>query len=97
MNAECFVDTNVLLYAVSSHPSEAAKAERARRLLAEEDFGLSTQVLQEFFVNATRKMATPLSDEQAAEFVDIVSVAPIVAVDLGLVLEAIAHKKQHGL
>ena len=49
-----FVDTNVLLYAVSRAPGEAAKAETARRLLDATDLALSVQVLQEFYVQATR-------------------------------------------
>lgn len=95
MSVECFVDTNVLLYAVSSHPAEVDKARRARRILSQQDFGLSTQVLQEFFVNATQKIARPLSEEQALELIDIVSSsAPVLAVDVDLVVEAIAHKKR---
>lgn len=49
-----FVDTNVLLYSVSTARDEAAKAEVARRILEAEDLGLSVQVLQEFHVQATR-------------------------------------------
>jgi predicted nucleic acid-binding protein len=36
-----FVDTNVLLYAVSTVPGEAAKARVARGLLEAEDLALS--------------------------------------------------------
>lgn len=49
-----FVDTNVLLYAVSRAPAEAAKARVARAVLESTDLGLSVQVLQEFYVQATR-------------------------------------------
>lgn len=49
-----FVDTNVLLYAVSTAADEAAKAATARALLDAEDLALSVQVLQEFHVQATR-------------------------------------------
>lgn len=97
MTAEVFVDTNVVLYAISGDPTEAAKASRARGVLANEDFGLSAQVLQEFFVNATRKIAVPLTDEQAFEFIEILAQAPVVPVDLGLVIEAVAYKKRLGL
>ena len=50
-----FVDTNVLLYAISSDPEEAPKAERAVALLHRTDLALSVQVLQEFYVQATRR------------------------------------------
>ena len=49
-----FVDTNVLLYAISRDPDEASKARRANEVLAAGDVGLSIQVLQEFYVQATR-------------------------------------------
>lgn len=49
-----FIDTNVLLYSVSRAPAEAAKRERAIALLERDDGALSVQVLQEFYVQATR-------------------------------------------
>ena len=49
-----FVDTNVLLYAISRDPAEQDKAERARDLMDGRDLALSVQVLQEFYVQATR-------------------------------------------
>src|ERR1700753_3506168 len=49
-----FVDTNVLLYALSRDPDEQDKAKRANDILAERDLALSVQVLQEFYVQATR-------------------------------------------
>ncbi len=97
MNADVFVDTNVLLYAISSAPEEADKASRAREILAKDDFGVSTQVLQEFFVNATRKIAIPLSDQQALEFIEILAHAPVVAIDLDIVIQAVAYKQRHGI
>ena len=41
-----FVDTNVLLYAISRDPAEQDKAKRANDILAERDLALSVQVLQ---------------------------------------------------
>ena len=49
-----FVDTNVLVYAVSTAPEDETKARRALSLLDEFDIALSVQVLQEFYVQATR-------------------------------------------
>jgi len=62
-----FVDTNVLLYAVSTVPAEAAKSSVALSLLDHEDLALSVQVLQEFYVQATRPgKQHRLSHEQAS-------------------------------
>ena len=49
-----FIDTNVLLYAISRDAAEQDKAKRASDLLADHDLALSVQVLQEFYVQATR-------------------------------------------
>ena len=50
-----FVDTNVLLYFVSTTASEASsKRSTARAILDRDDLVLSAQVLQGFYVQATR-------------------------------------------
>jgi predicted nucleic acid-binding protein len=63
-----FVDTNVLVYAYDA--SAGAKHAAATQLLARLwDSGtgcLSVQVLQEFFVAVTRKVAVPLTADEAA-------------------------------
>jgi predicted nucleic acid-binding protein len=66
-----FVDTNVLLYAVSRDPQETQKAKRANEILDARDVALSVQVLQEFYVQATRvTRSDPLSHEQALKLVE---------------------------
>jgi predicted nucleic acid-binding protein len=54
MTARIFLDTNILLYSLSRDPREGAKRDRAVKLLDRDDCGLSVQVLQEFYVQATR-------------------------------------------
>ena len=49
-----FIDTNILLYSISSANDEKRKRDIAVTLLAERDNALSVQVLQEFYVQATR-------------------------------------------
>jgi predicted nucleic acid-binding protein len=55
MSPPHFLDTNVLLYSISRDPGEAAKRARAVQLLDDDNGALSVQVLQEFYVQATRK------------------------------------------
>jgi len=54
MSVMRFIDTNILIYAVSVAEEDAAKTQRALALLDERDLALSVQVLQEFYVQATR-------------------------------------------
>ena len=69
-----FVDTNVLLYAVSKPPQEEREARRKRgtalQILDRSDLALSVQVLQEFYVQATRpSRPDPLSHRQASDLI----------------------------
>jgi predicted nucleic acid-binding protein len=71
MSAVAFVDSNILIYA---HDVDAGvKRERAVAKLRELwDSGtgrLSVQVLQEFYVNATQKLATPIARSTAREVI----------------------------
>jgi predicted nucleic acid-binding protein len=66
-----FIDTNILLYA---HDTSAGfKHERARTLLEQlwesREGCLSIQILQEFFVNVTRKIPRPLDPAVAKEII----------------------------
>ena len=66
-----FADTNVFLYAVSRDPEERDKAEQAREVLADRDLALSVQVLQEFYVQATRESRSdPLTHDQATKLIE---------------------------
>ena len=85
-----FVDTNVLLYAASTAEDEREKALRARDLLEAEDLALSVQVLQEFYVQATRPTrAQRLSHEQAAGLVEAFLRFPVQDTTVALVRAAL--------
>lgn len=49
-----FLDTNILVYAAAGDRDDPVKAEIARQLMAHGDFGISFQVLQEFYVTCRR-------------------------------------------
>jgi predicted nucleic acid-binding protein len=90
MNGRTFVDTNVLIYA---HDIQAGrKQEEAARTLGdlwETRTGvLSTQVLQEFYVNVTRKTPTPLKRSTARDIIRQYSVWPVVEPDADMILRA---------
>jgi len=85
-----FADTNVLLYSISTAPLEAAKMRIARQLLESQDIALSVQVLQEFYVQATRQSrADRLSHEQASALVEAFTRYPVQETTLALVRAAL--------
>lgn len=85
-----FVDTNVLAYAHDR--SEVVKHSTARAVLdslwRSRTGALSTQVLQEFYVVATRKFDPPMSRRAARQVVALYAAWPIVQVDIALILDA---------
>lgn len=91
MTADCLLDTNVLVYAVDATPAHRQKKLKALQLIQQTDFGLSAQVLQEFYVTVTRKLSHPLSPEAAVAFIDPLSAFPCIATDQGLVIEGIRN------
>ncbi len=93
-----FVDTNILLYAVSRDPGEREKAKVASELLSSRDVALSVQVLQEFYVQATRESrADRLTDEQAAALVDSFRRFPVQETTVGVALAAISTRQRFGI
>ena len=66
-----FVDTNVLLYAVSALSEDSAKRLRALDLLLEDNLAVSVQVLAEFYHQATRdRRPAALSHDHALQFIE---------------------------
>jgi predicted nucleic acid-binding protein len=90
-----FVDTNVWVYAVDA--SDPARRERALEVIDPargRDLVISTQVLTEFYAVVTRKLAVPLSPQDAESMVAQLSKLPVVAVDASLVAAAIAGSRE---
>jgi len=85
MNVDCFLDSNVLVYAATGDESEAGKRTRALALIETENFALSAQVLQEFYVVVTRKIERPLSVVQALEWIEEFAAFPCLPIDASLV------------
>ena len=54
MSAPVLIDADVLLYSISTDPADSRRRDLARALLDRDDLVLSVQVLQEFYVQATR-------------------------------------------
>jgi predicted nucleic acid-binding protein len=85
-----FFDTNVLVYVFDrDSPDRSRRAhELMREHVASGGLLLSTQVLQEFYVTVTRKLARPLPEETALAALRRLASLPTVQVDSRLVLEA---------
>jgi predicted nucleic acid-binding protein len=93
-----FFDTNVLVYLFDDDAPE--KQALARTVLQREvEDGravLSTQVLQEFFVATTRKLADPLSSEDGECAGRDLAELPVIQVTTRLVLDAVRRTRKTG-
>jgi len=96
MPSHC-LDTNVLLYAFSTAPRDAAKATIARDWISREDWGVPVQVLQEFYVNAVRAPGALSHDDALAMIEEIASSRPVAATDLPLMRHALQLKDRYGI
>ena len=85
-----FVDANILVYAVSSAPEDAGKSALAVELLTARDLALSVQVLQEFYVQATRAARVgALTHREAVSFATAMHRFPVQDVTLALMQSAL--------
>jgi len=88
-------DTNVVLYLFDNSVPE--KKARAQEVFSREvEAGravLSTQVLQEFYVNVTRKLAEPLPSVVAEAQVLDFALLPLVRADEAMILAAIERHR----
>ena len=98
MADSAFLDTNVVVYAFDD--DEPVKQHHAREILAAVDgpmLVVSTQVLAEFYVTVTEKLARPLDADSARRAVAELAQLPVVSVDADVVLAAIDLATRHQL
>ena len=95
MAERVFIDTNVIVYA--DDLDAGAKRERAREVLHQVFIDgngvVSTQVLQEFFVAATRKLG--VAPEVARRKVELLARLDVVTIETSLILDAIDLHRLH--
>lgn len=99
MSARVFVDTNILIYA---HDHEAGRKHKvAARIVGDlwenENGSLSTQVLQEFYVNVTRKIPKPLTRSKARGVIETYFTWPLAVADPGAILRASEIEERYRL
>ncbi|HEY4745211.1 MAG TPA: PIN domain-containing protein [Desulfuromonadaceae bacterium] len=90
-DGKVFVDTNILIYGYDT--SAGSKHTVAAKLLADlwksESGVLSTQVLQEFYVNVTRKIVRPLETIVARSIIEDLARWHVVTLETDTLLAAI--------
>ena len=95
--AEVFLDTSILLYAALGKVDAPEKFAIARRIVLEEDYCTSAQVLSEFFVAVTHNGERPLSTESADQWVAAIARKPCQSMDPQIVRAGIEFAQRHPL
>jgi predicted nucleic acid-binding protein len=92
-----FVDTNVLIYAhdLSAGDKHARARELIQELWVSGEGCLSIQVLQEFYVNVTQKVAKPLRPDVAAQIIADLGAWEVHRPGVEDVLDAVRLHNQH--
>jgi predicted nucleic acid-binding protein len=97
MRNECFLDTNVLIYAAAGRKDEPEKHRIAGEIVRTANFCLSGQVLAEFYVNVSRKPLRPLPPGEIDQWIAHLQTFPVAPVDADLVRAGIAISRRFGI
>lgn len=99
MKGKIFLDSNIFVYSIDSSPELKEKRTVAREIvkthIREGSGVISIQVIQEFFQVATKKIKTPISIEDALEFMQYMASLQIVTPDFDMVVAAIRIHQKH--
>jgi predicted nucleic acid-binding protein len=91
-----FVDTSVLIYAVSNAPENAHKRRRAGELIEGDDLALSLQVLQEFYYQSTRPTRPDrITRDQALDLIENWRRFPVQETTLALLDQGFEIERRH--
>jgi predicted nucleic acid-binding protein len=94
-----FVDTNILLYSrdASEPPKQVIAARRLDELWERHNGKVSLQVLNEYFVNVTRKLNPGLSPDEAWDDIEALSAWDPLPMDMPLLQRGYAVTRRYGL
>jgi predicted nucleic acid-binding protein len=97
MSAEVFLDTNVLVYAFDADagPKQAIARAAVRTSIAQDSAAISTQVLSEFYLVVTQKIASSMGAGDAGSLIDLFATMRVVETDVPLVRQAIDTQQRH--
>lgn len=97
MSTPYFLDTNILIYATSLATDHQTRRSIAREWVTRDDWGLSTQVLMEFYANARQPRHGLPTDAPRRLVEAIARKRPVQAVDRDVVLEALTLRDRYQL
>ncbi len=95
MPIECFLDTNVLVYAAATKKDDPRKADIAREIVATKLFGVSAQTLAEFYNAVVIRAAVPMPLAEVDHWIERLVAFPFTVVDAHLVRAGIFLSRRY--
>jgi predicted nucleic acid-binding protein len=95
MPTECFLDTNILVYAAAGRQDEKERTAVAREIIATKLFGVSAQTLAEFYNVVTREVLVPLSLAEIDAWIERLATFPFTDVDANIVRAGIFLSRRY--
>jgi predicted nucleic acid-binding protein len=95
MPIECFLDTNVLIYAAATKKHDPRKASIAQKLIATHLFGVSAQTMAEFYNAVVVRAAMPMPLAEVDEWMDKLAALPFTVVDAEIVRTGIFLSRRY--
>jgi len=97
MKIECFLDTNLLIYATMGKLCDPEKQRIATDLIRSKNFGVSAQVISEFALNASRpkRGGTALSPGEIDRWMVHFREFPIQPIDIEIVARGVQVSRRY--
>lgn len=95
MPIECFLDTNVLVYAAAAKKHDPRKAAIARGIVATERFGVSAQTLAEFYNSVVTRAVVPMLIAEVDDWIERLATFPFTVVDENIVRAGIFLSRRY--
>ncbi len=95
MPIECFLDTNILVYAAATKKDDPHKAGIAHQIVATKLFGVSAQTLAEFYNAVVIRAKVPMSLAEVDTWTERLAAFPFTVVDANIVRAGIFLSRRY--
>ena len=92
---DCFLDTNVLIYAAQVKTRDEHRSTIARELALSRTFGVSGQTLAEFYTVTTYRARVALPASETDQWIRFLSSFPFTPVDQDIVERGVMLSRRH--
>lgn len=99
MKDKIFLDSNILIYSFdkSDKVKQKISLDLTNQLVFNDNIYISTQVIQEFYINATQKIKEKIPSVEAKEFIKCLKTSNVYINDTDTIIQSIDIQKKYRL